>query len=111
VNRGRALAAAMRERGARGLLWIYKRALAPALHASVPGACCFQPTCSEYAAIAMAEHGVLRGGAMAAWRVLRCHPLNRGGFDPVPARRRPNAGLHEWKESQIQGISIKRQES
>jgi uncharacterized protein len=104
VNRGRALAAAIRERGAGALLWIYKRVVSPALHAGVPGACCFQPTCSEFAAIAMAEHGVLRGGVMAAWRVLRCHPFNRGGFDPVPAKRRPEAGRREWNESQIQGI-------
>ena len=70
------------------LLAVYKRVVSPALHAlaGAPGACRFQPTCSEYAAIAVAEHGIVRGGAMAARRVLRCHPLHRGGFDPVPAR-------------------------
>lgn len=72
---------------ARALLFFYKRVIGPAVHAAVPGACRFQPTCSEYAAIAMAEHGVLRGGLMAAWRVLRCHPFHRGGFDSVPAKR------------------------
>jgi uncharacterized protein len=72
---------------ARALLFFYKRVIGPAVHAAVPGACRFQPTCSEYAAIAVAEHGVLRGGRMAAWRVLRCHPFHRGGFDPVPAKR------------------------
>lgn len=75
------------ERIAEVLLTGYKRVLSPALHAGVPGACRFQPTCSEYAAIAVAEHGWVRGTAMAGWRVLRCNPLNRrGGFDPVPTR-------------------------
>ena len=72
---------------ARALLFFYKRVVGPAVHTATPGACRFQPTCSEYAAIAIAEHGALRGGLMAAWRVLRCHPFHRGGFDPVPAKR------------------------
>ncbi|HTV81548.1 MAG TPA: membrane protein insertion efficiency factor YidD [Acidobacteriaceae bacterium] len=72
-----------------GLLLVYKRALSPAMHAlgGASGACRYQPTCSEYAAIAVSEYGLLRGGAMALGRLLRCHPLCRGGFDPVPARR------------------------
>ncbi len=71
------------------MLALYKSAISPAMHAlgGAGGACRFQPSCSEYAAIAIAEHGVLRGGLMAAGRLLRCHPLNRGGFDPVPAKR------------------------
>jgi uncharacterized protein len=70
----------------RALFWFYKRAISPVLHAlaGVTGACRFQPTCSEYAAIAIATHGPLRGGCLALWRVLRCQPLCRGGFDPVP---------------------------
>ena len=70
----------------RGLLWCYKRGLSPLLHAvgGSAGACRFQPTCSEYAAIAIEAHGPLRGAMLAVGRVLRCHPLSRGGFDPVP---------------------------
>jgi hypothetical protein len=66
----------------------YKYAVSPVLHAvgGVAGACRFQPTCSEYAAIAVSEYGVARGGWTALCRVLRCQPLCRGGFDPV----RPN---------------------
>ncbi|MGC2620396.1 MAG: membrane protein insertion efficiency factor YidD [Acidobacteriaceae bacterium] len=71
------------------LLAIYKGAISPLFRGQ--GACRFQPTCSEYAAIAVAEQGAVRGSLMAAWRVLRCNPLNRlgngGGFDPVPAKR------------------------
>lgn len=73
---------------------VYKYAISPALHsvAGVTGACRFQPTCSEYAAVAVAEHGLLRGGSMALWRVLRCHPFCRGGFDPVPLNNRNLSG-------------------
>ena len=70
----------------RGLLFVYKYALSPFLHAlSGPSAGCrFQPTCSEYAALAWRMHGPLRGGWLAGLRLLRCHPFVRGGFDPVP---------------------------
>jgi uncharacterized protein len=65
---------------------IYRRWISPWLHSisGVSGACRFQPTCSEYAANAVARHGVLYGSLLGAWRVLRCNPLGRGGFDPVP---------------------------
>ncbi len=65
------------------VLWIlrqYKRWVSPAL----PPACRYVPSCSEYAAEAVEMHGVLRGGLMAAWRLLRCHPLAKGGYDAVP---------------------------
>ena len=70
------------------LLALYKLVLSPALHlvAGTPAACRFQPTCSEYAAIALAEHGAFRGSLMAMGRLLRCHPLHKGGFDPVPPK-------------------------
>jgi uncharacterized protein len=62
------------------LLRGYKWTLSPFL----PPACRYVPTCSEYAAEAIEIHGALRGSAMAIWRVLRCHPFVRGGYDPVP---------------------------
>ena len=62
------------------LLHAYKRTVSPLL----PHACRFQPTCSEYAAEAIARRGLFRGGALAAWRLLRCQPLARAGYDPVP---------------------------
>ncbi len=46
--------------------------------------CRFHPGCSDYALQALRDHGALRGGALAARRVLRCNPWNEGGFDPVP---------------------------
>jgi putative membrane protein insertion efficiency factor len=72
------------------VLAVYKRAISPLLHAiggltgGLAGACRFQPTCSEYAALAVAVHGPVRGSWLALRRLLRCHPLCRGGFDPVP---------------------------
>ena len=48
-----------------------------------PGSCRFYPTCSHYGYQAVYKYGVWKGGLMAAWRVLRCNPFNRGGFDPV----------------------------
>ena len=66
------------------LLAFYRRWLSPALHSLSPGGCRFVPTCSEYAAVAIATHGPLRGIALAAWRLLRCHPFSRGGLDQVP---------------------------
>src|ERR1700760_3004177 len=73
-----------------GMHSFYKLLLSPVLHAGAGmtgGACRFQPTCSEYAAIAIHEHGLLRGGGMALKRLARCHPGSRGGFDPVPSKR------------------------
>ncbi len=50
-------------------------------------ACRYVPTCSEYAMEAVERYGVVKGGLMAAWRVLRCHPLAKGGLDPVVRQR------------------------
>jgi len=79
-----------RERTIAVLHQAYKYAVSPALHAiaGTTGACRFQPTCSEYAAIAVNEYGALRGSWMALSRILRCQPLCKGGFDPVPLNPR-----------------------
>ena len=60
---------------------LYRRFLSPAK--SSPS-CRFSPTCSEYALISLKEWGLVIGGALAVWRVLRCNPFSKGGEDPVP---------------------------
>lgn len=47
------------------------------------GFCRFTPSCSEYGAQAITKYGAIRGGLLAAWRVLRCNPWSKGGYDPL----------------------------
>ena len=80
------------------LLGFYKRWLSPALHALNPGqGCKFLPTCSEYAAEAIAIHGAWKGSVLALRRLGRCHPFGKGGVDPVPRResREQRSGVSE----------------
>lgn len=73
------------------LIRVYQWTLRPLIGAN----CRFEPHCSAYAIEALRSHGVLRGSALAGWRVLRCNPWNEGGYDPVPACdcRKPVHGL------------------
>ena len=75
-----------------GLLWLYKRAVSPALHVLVGplGGCRFHPTCSVYAAEAVRRHGVGKGLFLAAARMARCHPWGGCGHDPVPLEFNPS---------------------
>lgn len=66
----------------------YQYLISPLLTAVLGPSCRFHPSCSQYAIEALRTHGVFRGGAYAAWRILRCHPFSRGGYDPVPERTR-----------------------
>ena len=70
-------------------LRVYQFALSPLL----PPACRFYPTCSEYAAQAIAAHGPGWGLWLGLRRLLRCHPWHPGGMDPVPAERPVFPGL------------------
>jgi len=67
-----------------GPIAAYRIVLSPLLTALFGPACRFEPSCSRYASAALSEHGILRGGLMAARRLLRCHPLGGHGYDPVP---------------------------
>ncbi|HEY0251268.1 MAG TPA: membrane protein insertion efficiency factor YidD [Kofleriaceae bacterium] len=59
----------------------YRRVLSPMKRTPT---CRFLPTCSEYAIDAVKKRGIVVGGTLATWRVLRCNPLFHGGYDPVP---------------------------
>jgi putative membrane protein insertion efficiency factor len=63
-----------------GVIRLYQKTLARAL----PPVCRFYPSCSQYSYEAIARHGAWRGGWLAVRRICRCHPLNPGGYDPVP---------------------------
>lgn len=62
------------------IIWTYKKAVSPWL----PRACRFTPTCSEYAAEAIMKLGAVKGLGLTVWRLLRCQPFCKGGYDPVP---------------------------
>ena len=47
------------------------------------GYCRFRPTCSEYGVAAIEKYGLIKGGLMTSWRILRCNPWNKGGYDPL----------------------------
>lgn len=71
-----------------GLIRVYQRTLSPdhGIFSQVtPYGCKFYPTCSEYTAQAVAQHGVSRGSWLGTKRILRCHPFSAGGIDEVPS--------------------------
>ena len=69
------------------LIWLvklYRKFISP-----LKKPCCrFTPTCSQYAIEAFEEWGAVVGTGLAIWRVLRCNPFGKGGYDPVPKRKR-----------------------
>lgn len=67
----------------RAFLHAYRLVVAPLL----PRACRFYPSCSQFALEALAEHGAVAGTRLTVARVVRCNPLNPGGYDPVPPRK------------------------
>ena len=62
------------------LIRLYQRTISRAL----PPSCRFTPSCSHYTYEAVEKYGFFRGGWMGIKRIARCHPLNPGGYDPVP---------------------------
>ncbi len=65
------------------LIGLYRRYLSPLKSAPT---CRFTPTCSAYAIEALEKRGLIVGSALAVWRILRCNPFCRGGYDPVPEK-------------------------
>ncbi len=69
------------------LLWLirfYRKNISP----STPPSCKFTPTCSQYGLEAIERFGAFKGGFMTLWRILRCNPFSKGGYDPVPQKKK-----------------------
>ena len=86
----RTLMSSLWRRSHAALVWLvlapvalYRLAVSPLKRAP---SCRFLPTCSEYAIDAVRSRGIVVGGALACWRIVRCQPLCKGGYDPVPRR-------------------------
>ncbi len=62
----------------------YKKFISPMKGHAV---CKYYPSCSSYAIEALEVHGVWKGSLLALWRILRCNPFSKGGYDPVPVRK------------------------
>ena len=66
-----------------GLIRFFRKHISPYKAPS----CKFIPTCSQYGLEAVERFGALKGGALTVWRILRCNPWGRGGYDPVPEKK------------------------
>lgn len=64
-----------------GLIVFYRRYLSPLKSTKCP----YFPSCSQYGLEAVEQYGVLKGGFLCIWRILRCNPFSQGGYDPVPS--------------------------
>lgn len=62
------------------IIRFYQRNISPFL----PSTCKYYPTCSKYAILAIEKYGPIKGSLLAIWRILRCNPFSKGGYDPVP---------------------------
>lgn len=69
--------------GARAVITFYQHTVGP----MIPSSCRFVPTCSRFAYEALGMHGFFKGSWLGLKRIGRCHPLAKGGFDPVPERK------------------------
>ena len=86
-----------------GAIAIYRAVVSPVIHAMNGPACRFEPSCSEYGREAVAEYGIVRGGAMAIWRIARCNPMGGHGYDPV--RGSAPQGIRKGPSPAAQGLA------
>lgn len=81
-----------------GILILFVRIYQKMISPWFPPCCRFQPTCSAYAREALSKHGFLKGLALSVWRIARCHPFCKGGYDPVPPAKADNVSrIHNIK--------------
>ncbi len=82
------------------IIKFYRKYLSPLKWTKCP----YYPTCSAYGLEAVEKYGALKGGALAAWRILRCNPFSKGGYDPVPdftSEMREKEGFRSRKGKKI----------
>ena len=85
------------------LIKFYRKYLSPLKGAP----CCrFTPTCSAYALEAFRVHGFFIGLALSVWRILRCNPFCKGGYDPVPQSKRSKRKLAASKEEDTKDLNF-----
>ncbi len=65
-------------------LWLIRFYRKHLSHLKRQPTCRFIPTCSQYALEAIEKYGAIKGGLLALWRIIRCNPFSKGGYDPVP---------------------------
>ena len=68
------------------MIRFYQKFLSPLKHTRCP----YTPTCSQYGLEAIQKYGAFKGSLLACWRILRCNPFSKGGYDPVPYTGRKN---------------------
>jgi putative membrane protein insertion efficiency factor len=78
-----------------GLIRLYRMTLSSTLG----GQCRFYPSCSHYAEDAIRSRGAVVGSGLAVWRILRCNPFGRGGFEPAPA---PSDGVIRPRSERVE---------
>ncbi len=71
----------MLKKGIISLIRFYQKYLSPLKWRTH---CIYTPTCSEYAVQAISKYGIIKGILLSLWRILRCNPFSKGGYDPVP---------------------------
>lgn len=79
------------------LIKLYQKYISPMKTVKCP----YYPTCSAYGLEAVETHGSLKGGLLAAWRILRCNPFSKGGYDPVPEPKKKTNKIKSLVKEEI----------
>lgn len=79
------------------LIGLYRKYISPLK----PPCCRFTPTCSSYAIEAFQKRGFFVGFALTVWRILRCNPFSKGGYDPVPEKKKKRIGNSKNQEETV----------
>ena len=88
------------------LIRLYQRTIS----VKTPPSCRFTPTCSAYAIQAIERFGVIKGCGLAVWRILRCNPFGKGGYDPVPEKRDRKARKEKLGNPQGNSVPVRARE-